>query len=165
MGIDTHTNAGLVLYAGSGGGQCYMDFNWEGSGKAGDQHGRILYNANGMYFQTDGAMRMFIKSSGEVGIGTIAPSGGRLVIGGALTETRLVVDGVNSHSGSGQSSTQTAVLLKHGDHATGFGNEGQIAFSYKDKDGANEGWKHFIHTRHQSDSTTEEKKMKMQSTF
>ena len=40
----------------------------------------------------------------EMGIGLgndTTPSGGRLVIGGALTETRLVVDGVNSHSGSG----------------------------------------------------------------
>ena len=29
MGIDSLTNAGLVLVAGSGGAQCYIDFNWE----------------------------------------------------------------------------------------------------------------------------------------
>ena len=28
MGIDSLTNAGLVLVAGSGGAQCYIDFNW-----------------------------------------------------------------------------------------------------------------------------------------
>ena len=74
MGIGGDGNSGLVLVAEERGTQTYIDFNTEKSGY-GDFMGRILHNPNGMHFYTNGEIRMYINSTGDVGIGTTTMDG------------------------------------------------------------------------------------------
>lgn len=50
----------------------------------------ILHGKTGLYFQTNSANRLFINSSGNVGIGTTAP-GTKLEVAGAISATALYV--------------------------------------------------------------------------